>query len=404
MSSMKRLLALTALALGVWCIAEPAQAQFYNPYRAYYQAAFAQQAWNAQMMQGMYGNPMYTQPLTPTVNPYTGQPTQLPVNSGVPPYSGIPADYSYGGNGYGYNPYNPYYSNSLGMRDGYTLMGAADVMRSYGQNLQSQEQARLLREQWQQARIETRKKQFDLEMYIRANTPTYTQEQERITKVTLRRIQTNSLPGEITNGKSINFLLDDLRKYPGKKPTGDPVLLSEGVLQHLNVTKGNYGLGVLRDGKVNWPTTIADLMNANQQKALTTQLQDLVKQGFRGERIDTNVLKDVRNEIDKLREDLVKRVNDVPTGQYLDAKRFLQELSESTLALERGEAQIQANYLRFIENGKSVQDVVDYLVQNGLKVGPATAADEAAYRAVHSALANYDVAMNAQHAKEAQPD
>ena len=318
-----------------------------------------------------------------------------------------PGGYGGAGNQYspgGVNPYSPYggYGGGYGLGaagpgvgSGAYLMGASDVMRSYGNVIQAQESARILREQALQAKLETTRKAFELEMYIKANTPTYTQEQERVAKTTLRRIQTNSLPGEVTNGKSLNYLLDDLRKFPNRKIALEPITLSEGVLSNLNVTKNTYGLGILRDdGRVSWPTALQERMSVKQRKDLDEQLKDLVKGAYR-DKLDVNLLKDVRTDIDKMREDLVKRVNDTPTNQYMDAKRFLQEFHEATVALEKGEAPIQAKFQREIEGGRTVQDVVDYMVKSGLRFGPATAKDEPAYRAAHSAMATFDLAMNA---------
>lgn len=346
---------------------------------------------------GGYGYNPYVSPVAATaaaVDPYAN-----PYTAGG--YGG------YGGGGYGnpylpggyngYNPYNPYYNpySSPGFGAGAYLMGASDVMRSYGNVIQAQESARILREQANQAKLKTRKDAFELDMYIKANTPTYTQEQERVARVTLRRIQTNSLPGEVTNGKSLNYLLDDLRKFPNKKIALEPMTLSEGVLARLSVTKHTYGLGLLRDdGRVAWPTALQERMTVGQRKQLDEQLKELVKGAYR-EKLDVNLLKDVRTEVDKMRDDLVKHVNETPTNQYIDAKRFLQEFHEATVALEKGEAPLQAKFQREIEGGRTVQELVDFMVKNGLRFGPATANDEAAYRAVHSALATFDIAMNA---------
>jgi len=140
-------------------------------------------------------------------------------------------------------------------------------------------------------------------------------------------------------------------------------------------------------------------MTLKQRQDLEKQLQNLVKDA-NNDRIDANVLKDVRNEIDRMRDELVKKVNDIPDRQYIDAKRFLQELYESTRAIEDGEAINQAKFQRFIEEGKggrSIQEVADYMIEKGLRFGPASVNDEATYRAVHAALATYDVAMNTQH-------
>jgi len=131
---------------------------------------------------------------------------------------------------------------------------------------------------------------------------------------------------------------------------------------------------------------------------METVLPRLVKEA-NNDRIDKSVIAEVQKEIDGMREELVKRVNDIPTAPYLDAKRFLQDLYESTRAIEKGEAINQLMFQRFIENSKgnrSVQEVADYMIKNGLRFGPAAATDEAAYRAVHSAMANYDIAMNSQ--------
>jgi len=423
--------------LGLALNATTASAQFYMGNNLY-QRAQMQQMQNSMYMQQFanqqaaqvygtnYGIPIYASTVGNyygAYNPYYSgagygyNPYAVASTAAVNPYvGGYGGGYGTGyvGSGYGggnpytpggynpYNAYNPYYSpyQSPGFGAGAYLMGSSDVMRSYGNVIQSQESARILREQALQSHLETKKKAFELDMYIKANTPTYTQEQERVARVTLRRIQTNSLPGEVTNGKSLNYLLDDLRKFPSKKIALEPITLSEGVLSRLSVTKSTYGLGVLRDdGRVTWPTALQSQMTVGQRKALDEQLKELVKGAYR-DKLDVNLLKDVRNEIDKMRDELVKHVNDTPTSQYIDAKRFLQEFHEATVALEKGEAPVQAKFQREIEGGRSVQELVDYMVKNGLRFGPATANDEPAYRAVHSALATFDIAMNAAAGSE----
>jgi len=394
MQTLHRLLIVGCLGgIGVLFSVGFAHAQAYNPYANYYQAQLRQQVLTAQVPSAnMYGRnaaQLYQAPIpaSQVVDPYLSQGNpynQTPLGTSLPYLS--PYDQ---GLGYG----SPFFGAGFNIAGG-ALMGQADVMRSYGKVINDQEEARIKRELANQARLETVKKEFDLRMYIKANTPTYTQEQEKIAQTTLRRIQTNSLPGEVSNGKSLNYLLDDLRKFPNKKLSAEPMQLSEAVLVHLNVTKNTFGMGILRDeGRVTWPTALRESMTEKQRKWLDTQLEDLVKEANKG-RLDANVLRDVRGEMDKVREDLVKRVNDTPTSQYLDAKRFLHEFNEATIALERGEVAVQAKFQRFVEGGKSVQEVTDYMVQHGLRFGPATANDEAAYRAIHSLLASYNIAMN----------
>jgi hypothetical protein len=346
----------------------------------------------------------------PTANPYAsggyGYGTGM-----ANPYAPTAPGYGVGANPYspnGGDPSNPYNPNNPSnpfnnpyATAGQTLVGSADVMKAYGQVINAQEDARIKRELALQQQLVTKQKKFELDMYIKANTPTYTQEQEFAARNQLRRIQTNSLPGEVQNGKSLNFLLKDLSKYGNKLGEGkiplEPLPLSEAALNHLNVTKNNYGMGLLRDdGRITWPPAIQ--IPVNQKKELEAQIKGLVKDAYKG-KIDANVLKDVRNEMERLKEELLKKVNDIPSNQYMDAKRFLQEFDQASIALERGEAPVQAKFQRFVEggrSGRSVQELAEYMFKEGLRFGPATADDEAAYRAVHAAMATYDVAMNAQ--------
>jgi hypothetical protein len=361
-----------------------------------------------------YGIPIYANSVSNYYNPYGSgyfppyvPPVATPY-SGINPYLATAPGYGTGTNPYSpvdpslanpYSPYNPYnpYNPSYGA--GSVLYGEADVIRASGQLVNSWEQARILREQALQAKLDTRKKEFDLNMYIKANTPTYTQEQEQVARITLRRIQTSSLPGEVSSGRSLNLLLDDLKKFPGKKISLEPLPLNEDILGHLNVTKTTFGMGLLRDnGKVAWPVEVQKVMTVMQQQNIDKQLRYLVKEA-NNDRIENNVIAEVQKEIERMREELVKKVNDIPTAPYLDAKRFLQDLYDSTRAIEKGEAINQLMFQRFIENSKgnrSVQEVADYMIKKGLRFGPAAATDEAAYRAVHSAMANYDIAMNSQ--------
>ncbi|MBI1830819.1 MAG: hypothetical protein HYR84_05135 [Planctomycetes bacterium] len=297
------------------------------------------------------------------------------------------------------NPYNSYGAGSV-------LSGSADYMRAYGQTVNTIEQARITRELAIQAKLDTKKKRFDLEGYIKANTPSYTEEQEKNAKLTLRRIQTNSLPGEVANGKSLNYLLNDLRKFPSKRASLEPIILTEDTLAYLNATKTVYAIGLLRDpaGRVVIPSGLDDVVKVGARQALEKQLQTLVKEAY-ANRIDQNLLKDVQAEIDRIRDELVKKVNDIPTPQYLEAKRFLQELSEGTRAIRLGEAMSQAKFQRWVDEGKgsrSVQELADFMIKEGFNFGPATALDEGPYRTVHAAMAAYDIAMNAQFGPEAQ--
>jgi hypothetical protein len=322
----------------------------------------------------------------PRFNPLTATAPGVTTTTGIPSY-GLPYD----PNSSAYNPY----TYGIGPIGG-AAVGLAEVYRAYGTVLLNQEQARSMREQAMQAKLETQRKRFELEMYIRANTPTYVEEQIRIARNTLRRIHGFSTPAEIASAKALNVVLDDAGKFPDRKLAANPAMLSEDVLGQLNVTASHFSLGALRnDGKIRWPMAMQDSVPRDQQQALEAQAQALVKGALNG-KFDPNVYRDYSAAVEKIGDDLAKRVNEIGGQQYLEAKRFVSDLKDAGVALEKGEARNQAQYQKFVAGGKSVHDVVDFMISKGLRFAPATAQDEAAYRAFHAALVAYDVALNAQ--------
>jgi len=329
--------------------------------------------------------PLYngSNPYQPTtLNPYSQSSLSNPYLS-TPGYSSA------------INPYLPYMNPYGGF-----LFGEADVMRAYGSLLNSNEQARLLREQYYQSKIDTAKKKFDFEMYVKANTPTFAQEQAKIAKNTLKRIQENSNPAEIASGKSQNFLLQDLAKFP-KRDVNLDVPLDETVLKHLNVTKTFGNLGVLRDGKIDWPAGVLAVLNEQELKMFDMRAQVILDQAGKG-KIEVNLLAEQRKEVEKIRDRLFKKMNEIPTAQYMDGKRFLADLDDANTAVEKGDVPAVIQFRKEIADQKlkNIHDLAKYMIDKGLKFAPAVAGDEAAYQALHAALVALDVTVNAQLAKE----
>ncbi|MBM4071056.1 MAG: hypothetical protein FJ271_19220 [Planctomycetes bacterium] len=335
-----------------------------------------------------------------------------PYMPGAGAWGGAANPYLPGGGGWGGEPYGGV--GGLGGYGGWPfeqippagffLMGAADVMKAYGSVITSAEQARIMREQYYQSRIDTAKKRFEYELYVKANTPSFTDEQVKIAKNTLKRVQMTNNPTEISTGKSLNILLDDLRRTTGKKISSDPIPLGEDVLRHLNVTSdksAGRNLGILRnDGRFTWPPALQEILPQKQREEIEVQAQAVVQKASNGAP-PGNLLIELQNAIDKTRDTLVAKINDLPTSQFIDAKRFLNDFDDARRALQAGDA---IRYFEFQKwatsggSGKSIQEVVEYLSSKGLSIAPAVQGDEAAYQAVHSALAAYDIAFNTQFA------
>jgi len=255
-----------------------------------------------------------------------------------------------------------------------------------------------MREQANQARIETAKKRFEYELYVKANTPTYTEIQAKIAKDTLKRIQNTSNVSEIWSGRAQKILLDDLRnKTRGKKVSVDPISLSEDVLKHLNITtKPGGNLGLLRSGgRFTWPPALADLLSKKEREDIETMAVQAINKATNGAE-PGNLVPDLQRELEKAREMLLQKVNEIPTTQYIEAKRFSNDFDAARQALAQKDAVKYFEFQRWASEGKTVQEIVDYMTEKGLEFAPAVQGDESAYQALNSALHAYNIAFNNQ--------
>lgn len=310
-----------------------------------------------------------------------------------------------GGYSAGYNPTSNPYGYNPGSEGGY-LYGASSVMNAYGQLTMNQEQARIMREQAEQAKLDTKKKRFDLLAYIRDNTPTFTQEQAKIAKQTLQRIQTLATPTEIWSGKALNVLLKDLVKWANKKSPVPTASLDEDVLKHLNIATKYGNLGILReDGKFTWPGAILSLLLQEERMAIEKATERLFKQAAGNAQFDANSYTDLLAEMDKLRTKLTQNVNNTPTPLYMDAKRFLNDFNEALTAMKDGDAVAYIDFrTKFTGGGKTVEELVDYMARKGLKFAPSSPGDEGSYQAIQSAMAAWSVALDSQQVASNQKE
>ncbi|MCC6421214.1 MAG: hypothetical protein IT429_23505, partial [Gemmataceae bacterium] len=256
------------------------------------------------------------------------------------PYAGLygggySAPVGYGGGysaGYGGGYSNPY----GGYIDPY---GQGAVLNAYGTLSLQHEQARLMREQVNQAKLETAKKRVDTLSYIRDHTPTFGQEQERIARQTLQRIQTTATPIEIWAGKSQNIILRDLTRHANRKSQAGAMTLDEETLRRLNVTRSHGNMGLLRNnGQFTWPAALRTILPKEERDTIDKETQALVRQAANAPAPDIDRLRDLKSVLGKARTTLTKSVLDVPTRQYLDANRFLNDFDAALIALERGDA------------------------------------------------------------------
>jgi hypothetical protein len=347
----------------------------YSPVASYYNAVAA--------LYNPYGNAY--------LGAYAGNPYGSLISTGAG-YAGGIAGTSYGG----YNSYPPYNYNS-DPYGGY-LRGSVDVLKGQGKLVVDIQQSKQKKELAEQAKIDTRRKLFDEILYERAHTPSFTETQEKIAALRLRRSQSTASITEVRSGQALNTLLNDLKKLHGRKSYGPEMDLDPKILRQINVRgagKGNMGL--LRNaGQLTWPLGLRDLEPSDLANDIRSTLEKktriAVQQAANGE-VDTGVLKDLAANAKKLHQLLARNVNELPANQYIEAKRYLNNLDEAITTLTSPDV---ANYFNqtWEAKGKTVKELVSYMASHGLDFAPGVSGDEAAYQALYSALAAYDLASH----------
>jgi hypothetical protein len=273
---------------------------------------------------------------------------------------------------------------------GSVLSGQASVIRSSGQLMVNQEQARVQREKANQARIETKRKAFDDMMYRKANTRTFTQEQEKIAMMIVRRVMNRPLPAEVTTGKSQNILLPYLDRLRRQGLYGPAIALDGDMLKSINVTTDSDGasIGILKNGgDFDWPVAL----RGPTEQQLMPLFPKLITGALAGH-VDLDLYATVNKGASRLLEELKQKFykEEINGKAYLEGRHFLESLESSMKALRSPNA---AKLLdgTYAATGRTVAELVHNMVTKGLRFAPATPGNEASYFALQGALVSFVV-------------
>jgi hypothetical protein len=310
------------------------------------------------------------------------------------PYTSSPGGYGYDSSGY--NPYSYSYSDPYGGG----LRGAADAIRAQGQFEKDFQQARLLNQEVERSKIETRRKIYDEWLYERANRPTIVDDQRKTEKMEQQRAVLGMPLSEILSGYALNILLDDLRKkanWSAKDPYGP---IDADLLRQINVTSqssgGNVGVFkvVKEGGPLPWPLPLQGNAYLDEVRRLNQKAAEAVKLIQNAGQVDPGTLNDMKEDIRRLRSKVSAHIDDLTPSQSIEANRFLNQLDDGVKGLAQPDV---ASYFtdKFAAKGKTVPELVQFMTSKGLKFAPATGGDEAAYQALYNYLVGYTLQSNA---------
>jgi hypothetical protein len=286
---------------------------------------------------------------------------------------------------------NPYYGSNP---DGY-LTGAAAVTGANGQYEIQIQEARLRRELYRQAAVDTRRKIAYEARYERNNLHAEQERPDRERALALDRARKDPPLTEILSGRALNDLYRHAASQQSKGRPGPEVRLTEDVLKKINLVPpgSRANAGLLKDeGKLCWPLPLQGKEFDDARTSLQRALEDAVQQVRFNNPVKPGTLKGLNADLKRLKDALRASIADLSPSEHIATQRYLRQVGHAVTALSDPKVATDFNQNRTPE-GKNVGELVHYMAQNGLEFAPAVPGDEGAYAALYYALAAFDAGV-----------
>jgi hypothetical protein len=356
---------LPTLLVAALCMNAGAPAHAQPPYQPPYQQAPPVSQPNQQT--GVSGRP--------TAPPASYQPPPVNPQQFVPdysPYAGVPYVNPYGGG----------------------LTGAANAINAQGQFQIQYQQSRLMAQDVERSKIDTKRAQQEQWLWERNNLPTLEDNRQRDQRELLRQVLNDPPSTQIWNGDALNRILTAIQQVV---PPGAPVPmvpLAPGLTARLSVTTGTTvsGIGLLKNGyKLQWPFALQGDAFTPLRTDIDKQIKTAYEQVSTGQ-VEAAVITKLLSDLDQLSALLKDMIEEMTPNQNIDGNRYVRELRSTVTALQ------QPNVAMFFAaNRVSPADSVGQLVQNmsaqGQTFAPAVPGNEPAYTALHTAMVSFFKAL-----------
>jgi hypothetical protein len=306
------------------------------------------------------------------------------------PYGASPYSSGYGGSGsyggYGEDPTAGY------------LRGTATLTTAQGAYYGQVQQARLQQSQADMSKLDLYRRMREDAAAERKNWLNPEAERVRDLRTAYEHATHEPPITEVLSGQALNDLYNHI--YPVRQkmklqpgdPKGPNVPIDEDMLKQVNFTGVGSGgsIGILKDrGKLSWPLVLQSPEFDAPRKELSTLAGDAVEQVKLNNPVGAATLRDMRADVRRMSDTLLREVGEVAPSEYVEGKRYLASLDSAIRALQDPNVGSQLNQ-SWAPRVRDVGSLVDFMTQKGLKFAPATAGDEPAYRHLYQQMLSYD--------------
>src|SRR5262249_4733412 len=182
-----------------------------------------------------------------------------------------------------------------------------------------------------------------------------------------------------------------------KGAKGPDTVFDPTLLRKINLTSpqtpGLHVLKALRQGQeLRWPAALQEDTLKDARQGFILHVKDALEVAARQHPLDPASGKVIHLELETMNKDLRQRVNDLSPGQFIEARRFLIHMEEALKVVEKGDlGEDLAGQLQ--SQARTLPELIKFLGEKKLRVGPANPGDEAAYRSLYQALLSYEAAL-----------
>lgn len=276
------------------------------------------------------------------------------------------------------------------------LHGAAELTRAQGEFLVLREMANVLH---QKARIEAlaaHKEELKHIEWVRDhNAARFERERIRLKQASEARALRDPQISEILDASTLNTFFRDLKNKANAQDAAS-IRIPEECLPHIHFSvEGNRGnIGLLKRDKLPWPLPFWRPEFKSEREAFDEQFQQLRGQ-IAGSGVDKSQLEALHLRIgaiqDRLRQQCRAGRDDLwPPSTYITAQGFLRQMKDAVSMLEQEEVAL----LLQTPNCHTIQELIVYLRDKGLRFAPATNGTERFYIALHRAFASEFTRVN----------
>jgi hypothetical protein len=268
-------------------------------------------------------------------------------------------------------------------------MGASDVINAQGQFLINKRQSDIVKEQAEQAKLDTKRKAIEQWQYEKSIEPTVSELKAKSVHENYMQMRGFASDGQIWSGEALNVILRNIQQ--GSSTRRPSIPLDPDVVSKINITDGtNSGnLGQFREGaKIDWPFSLRAPQFGKTRSKIEQLMGDALAQVKRGA-VDFGTADDLQKTIDGMYGELKDDIENMTATDYTKSKRFLNDLGKSVRSLGHANASELVTGKWQPEAG-TVDQLVASLTKRGLTFAPAREGNEAAYSSLYQSFRAYD--------------